>query len=262
MLNRWSEGAAKAIDRLKDRDYGERMEAIRAVAAEIGQNEQTLRRAIAAWRFLEDLKADHPDLAPRLATKPIAAVEHLARWHRRDPAGAVAAAEALIAGRHTVRSLGQAEMKGRASTWETSSPDVRHARGRGREHDFKARLILALRRGLGDARIVEPVRTQRFNLPIDILIDDRVAVLIAGPYQVAEIYPARAVEWCLRAMAVELLSRKSVALIVPAPRRAGYLFRECAQSLGLGRTVRIASCDANSDPVALWAELGPDLVAR
>lgn len=111
----WSELAAAAKPKLEGLRFGERENGLRRLAEAEGINPQSLRRALAALRFVETLEANRFLKKLALRSAPMAAIEHLARWYGYDRAAALRAARLLADGRYTIESLGKAEAAARAA---------------------------------------------------------------------------------------------------------------------------------------------------
>lgn len=95
----WIEAAKKAKDLLPaDLGYGEKQKALAAVAEKVGLARQSLRNVLAAYDFLESMKADR-EAYRNLASLPNTSVEIYARWFRYDPEAALEhAARAVLDG--------------------------------------------------------------------------------------------------------------------------------------------------------------------
>jgi hypothetical protein len=111
----WSELAAAARPKLDGLRFGEREAGLRRIAEAQGVNPQSLRRALAALRFIETLEANRFLKKLALRSAPMAAIEHLARWYGYDRAAALRAARLLADGKHTIASLGTAEAAARST---------------------------------------------------------------------------------------------------------------------------------------------------
>src|SRR5579885_730778 len=103
---RWSDLAGAAKPLLEGLRFGEREPALKRIAESYGINPQSLRRALAALRFVEAIENQRFLKKLDLRATPMAAIEHVARWHGYDPAAALRAARLLAQGQHTVASLG------------------------------------------------------------------------------------------------------------------------------------------------------------
>jgi hypothetical protein len=254
----WSHAAVKALRDLPSSRHGRRSDDLLNVASELGLNPQTLRRAIAGWRFVQDLSTDRPELARKLPAQPIAAVEHLNRWYQRDPAGALKAATTLIAGKYTVRSLAAAEKKDRLSRKDSLSTEA----GRARESVFRARLAETIRHHLADSesrQILEP-KWQSFAPPFDLIVDQRWGVITVGPYRDTAAYRARATDWCFRADSYARYGGVSVLLVVPAPEHVG-VFLAFLSHYGISEdVVSVAGCNIDASQEEIWNAIGPTLM--
>lgn len=105
----WPAVASEAMDELRDVRHGERGQRLDVLARKHGLAAQTVRRLIAAKRFLDALTEQEPELARDLGRHSFAAVEAVDRWWRRDPLAARKTAVRFVAERWTVRQMLAAE---------------------------------------------------------------------------------------------------------------------------------------------------------
>jgi hypothetical protein len=253
----WSHAAVKALADFTATEPDKRTEVLARLAKGLDMNPQTLRRAITGWRFVLSLSREHPDLARELAAHPIAAVEHLVRWHRRDSSGALAAAKALTAGQFTVRSLAAAERKDRLSRADSLATE----RGRARESVFRARLADAIRPHVADrgpGGLFAP-QWQPFAPPLDLIIGHKWGVIIVGPYRNAASYSARAMDWCLRALGCARISGLQLLLVVPSPDNAS-IYEAFLRHHGVHDSgISVVSCNESAREEELWAMISPKI---
>ncbi|MBX9651053.1 MAG: hypothetical protein K2X57_28790 [Xanthobacteraceae bacterium] len=109
----WAELASIARELLSKSRHGQYQAIFDQLSVEHGINEQVIRRAVAAHRFLDKLGLHHAELAKELRKAPFVAVEQIDRWFVHDPEGAIAAARAYLRGDESVRSLVNKEVEAR-----------------------------------------------------------------------------------------------------------------------------------------------------
>lgn len=197
--------------------HGKVEHGLQEIAKRVNLNAQTVRRIVAALDFLDRLKLQHKQLASNLQSYPVAAVEYVARWHKRDPRTALKAAGNLVTGDINVKQLADAEKEARKGAFSGSGKSLevdfrRSIKGnveRMVQSSFGGGLTLILRRAVGDPS----------SIP-DFAFEDRngslaAAVLIVGPYTDKTIYARRAFDWVAKAAAL-LHVFKRVFLVVPS----------------------------------------------
>jgi hypothetical protein len=212
-MPRWSELAAEARPLLEGLRFGEREPALKRVAETHGVNPQSLRRALAALRFVESLEDQRFLKKLDLRAAPMAAIEHVARWYGYDRAAALRAARLLAEGHHTVASLGAAEAAART---ESRASGV----GRSLIHRCRARVGPVLRAQFkayemdqrGARRSDEPSVDFRFRPEGS----ERwtIAAVIMGPYRDRARYELRLVDWLIRALGLSAIYER-VILVAP-----------------------------------------------
>jgi len=212
---RWSELAEAAKPLLEGLRFGEREPALKRVAESYGINPQSLRRALAALRFVEEIESQRFLKKLDLRAAPMAAIEHVARWHGYDHAAALRAARLLAEGRHTVASLGAAEAAARAASQVSGI-------GRSLIHRCRARVGPVLRAQF-KSHEMDQRATRRGNEPS---VDFRfrppgaerwtIAAIIIGPYRDRdrERYELRLGDWLVRALGLSAIYER-VILVVP-----------------------------------------------
>jgi hypothetical protein len=209
----WSELAAAARPLLEDLRFGEREFALKRVAASHGVNPQTLRRALAALRFVESLESQRFLKKLDLRAAPMAAIEHVARWHGYDRAAALRAARLLAEGQHTVASLGAAEAAARIAS---------RASGLGRSlvHRCRARVGPVLRAQFRSHDMDRRALRQRDEPSVDFRFrpagSERwtIAAIIMGPYRDRSRYELRLGDWIVRALGLAAIYDR-VILVLP-----------------------------------------------
>src|SRR5262249_37443225 len=150
-----------------------------------------------------------------LRAAPMAAIEHVARWHGYDRTAALRAARLLAEGQHTVASLGAAEAKARAASRVSGI-------GRSLIHRCRARVGPVLRAQFKTCEL-DPRATGHGNEPA---VDFRfrpagaerwtIAAIIVGPYRDRDRdrYELRLGDWLIRALGLSAIYER-VILVVP-----------------------------------------------
>jgi hypothetical protein len=211
--SQWSTLAATAKPKLEGLRFGEREAGLRRLADAEGINPQSLRRALAALRFVETLEEDRFLKKLSLRAVPMAAVEHLARWHGYDKSAALRAARLLANGEYTIASLGAAEAAARsaARTQGIGRSLVHRCRlrvGPVLQAQFKGHEIDARVARDPDAPSVDfrfrPIGSQRWT----------VAAIIIGPYLDRSRREIRLGDWIVKALGLGAIYRQ-VILVVP-----------------------------------------------
>lgn len=208
----WSVIAASARPELDALRFGSRELGLKRVAAEFGISPQTLRRSLSALKFVERLEGK-ATAKPSLRSAPVAAVEHIARWHAYDPAAATQAARRVRRGEYTIAALEAAERAARA----VSNPEPV---GRSLVRRCRERVGPVLRKQLagfecdsrGPRRPNEPAVDFRFR-PAGSRTW-QIAAIIMGPYRDQSLYKLRLDDWVVKALGLSLLYER-VLLVVP-----------------------------------------------
>jgi hypothetical protein len=127
-----------------------------------GLKSATLMRYIGLLEFIERLQQEPRGaaVAAGLRDARVAGVALIMRWHRYDRAGALAAAQKLIAGDLTIEQLIEAERRSHASTDQFVST-------RSYRHQLRERLTPWLNRVLGGD--FEPGKVSPDDPPVDLL---------------------------------------------------------------------------------------------
>jgi hypothetical protein len=206
---------------------------------------QTLRTALLAMRFVDEIKTSDVEYARILERLPAITVETLARWHRYDTRAAKRAAEAYAAGGYSVRSLQEAEKAARRGL----SGEQRGLAARSR---FEERWLASMTK----LRVVRPAATvvgwtvkktkpeadpatpravlTKINAFGRLTIEQinssgravtrsiDCAVVLAGPYADDDVAVSRQTDWMLRALGLTFYF-PTVALVVANPDAAGIL---------------------------------------
>jgi hypothetical protein len=209
----WSVLAAQARPKLEGLRFGSREEMLKRIAGEFGVNPQTLRRALAALKFAEELEGERFLKTLSLRSAPVAAIEHIARWCAYDRPAALRAARRLAAGEFTVAALGAAETAARAAARPVPI-------GRSLLHACRLRVGPVLRAQFKqlemDRRPVrrgqEPSVDFRFRVPG--ASRWTVAAIIVGPYRDKSQYEIRLGDWIVKALGLGMIYDR-VVLVVP-----------------------------------------------
>jgi hypothetical protein len=211
--SQWSALAAAAKPRLEGLRFGEREAGLRHIAEAEGINPQSLRRALAALRFVETIEENHFLKKLSLRTAPMAAIEHLARWHGYDRAAALRAARLLANGEHTIASLGASEAAARsaARTQGIGRSLVHRCRlrvGPVLQAQFKGHEMDARAARDRDAPSVDfrfrPIGSERWTI----------AAIIIGPYLDRSRREIRLGDWIVKALGLGAIYQQ-VILVVP-----------------------------------------------
>ena len=218
----WIRFAETARPRLEDLRFGQREEELKRSAAALGINPQTLRRALAALKFVESLEAEPFLKGLSLRAAPVAAIEHLARWHAYDRAAALRAARQLSAGDYTVAALGAAEQAARAAAQPAPM-------GRAILHRCRLRVgpvLMAQMKTLElDRRMArtgqEPSVDFRFRPPG--VTRWTVAAIILGPYRDARQYEIKLADWIVRALGLRAIYERVILVVPTAPLKKACL---------------------------------------
>jgi len=197
----WVHEARQVREMVARTPRGEREKKLQKIASP--RSAQTLRRAIAAVEFLEKLEDETYFPAERLEAFPVAAIEYLSRWYKRDPSCALKAGEKLLDGGHTVKTLGEAERNSRTKVFGGG--------GKALEADYRRSIsdkVENIARSLGS--VIPPKQTAfkshgkdvKRNVDFAFLDASKrplVAFIIVGPYHDTNMYVRRAFDWISRA---------------------------------------------------------------
>jgi hypothetical protein len=230
----WTDLAARSRPRLAGLRFGDREIALKRVAGEAQINPQTLRRALAALKFVEALEEERFLKGLTLRRAPVAAIEHLARWHAYDAKAAYRAARLVGQGKYTVAALGAAERAARV----VAQPD---GVGRALLHACRLRVGPVLRAKFADLEMDDRADRQKHEAYVDFRFRPKgaarwaIAAIIMGPYRDQHRYDIRLGDWMVKALGLSMLYRR-VILVVPTP----LLKRRSLQWLGANGLVPAA----------------------
>lgn len=185
----------------------------------------TLRRAIAALEFLDQLERDEKQHFAYIAEAPYSVVEILARWYRFDPNGALEAARDWAVGKQSVHDLAQSMKAARSNDHSEKSGPVLESEYRDRaESEVTAAIQSLLGRDIGQPEV--NVRQSEGHIRVDYryLLKpnektgrvETLAAIIVGPYQNTSIYQKRRLDWVLRAFGLAWMY-DHVVLVLPQP---------------------------------------------
>jgi hypothetical protein len=225
---------ARAIrDQVAKLRHGNRELGLQKIAGE-NRNPQTLRRAISALEFLERLSKEAKySSASKLEKYPVAAIEYLSRWYKRDAHGALTAADKLLGGEYDVKKLAAKERDSRKNIFDGA--------GKALETDYRLRVT---------KRIFEIVRTatgpslelfKNNTLGDPLGIPDftyrnsegklMAGVLIVGPYRDVDLYRRRGFDWVSKACT--LLNLFELMFLVIPDNANLHLFKDLARQLNI-----------------------------
>jgi hypothetical protein len=186
---------------------------LEGLANEFGVHPQTLRRALAAFKFIETIESEPFLKGLSLRKAPVAAIEHLARWHAYDGKAARRAARLLSQGKFTVASLGAAERAARIA----ARPE---GIGRALLNDCRIRVGPVLRAQFPDLEMDDRAGRQKKEAYVDFRLRRpgaerwTIAALIMGPYRDQRLYDSRLADWMVKALGLTHLYPR-VILVVP-----------------------------------------------
>jgi hypothetical protein len=197
----WILEARVMRDQVAKLQHGDRELGLQKITGK-NRNPQTLRRAISALEFLERLsKEARYSSASKLEMYPVAAIEYLSRWYKRDSRGALRAADKLLSGEYDVKKLAAKERSSRKNVFDGA--------GKALETDYRFRVskrifeIVSAEAGpslelfssndLGDPVAIPDFAFRNKNGKLV------VGALIVGPYRDKDLYRRRAFEWISKA---------------------------------------------------------------
>lgn len=240
----WVLEARTIRDQVAKLHHGDRELGLQKIAGE-NRNPQTLRRAISALEFVERLSKEKYSSATKLEGYPVAAIEFLSRWYKRDSVGALQAADKLLSGEYDVKDLGEKEKNSRKNIFEGA--------GKALETDYRRQVADKI------AEIVSAAAGPSLKLVKSNLLGDPLAipdfaymnangkfvagVLICGPYRDKDIYRRRAFEWLSKAY-ILLNIFELMFLVLPDNAEVGHfkdLMRPLKINEGVLRIVKVYS---------------------
>lgn len=213
----WKKRAREARNKLKLAKHGEREAVLRQLAGDHDPN--TLRRAIFALSYLDELKRLNPSRWEFISKSPLSLVESLARWNSFDASGAMKAAQDVIDGRYNVADLRKAVIKARSEA--AAKAECLPYR---EKIQTEARLAVQELLG-GDISAPEVGYRNSEDPPIDFRFfrsfgkpanHETVAVIIVGPYQNPQLYRKRKYDWLYRAFGL-VWFYDHVVILLPDP---------------------------------------------
>ncbi len=209
----WTDAAAQARLRLDGVRFGQREIELRRLADKLAVNPQTLRRALAALKFVETIEAERFLKGLSLRAAPVAAIEHLARWHAYDRAAALRAARLVANGEYTVAALGVAEKAARLA----SQPN---GIGRSLLQGCRLRVGPVLKAQFKTHEMDSQTVRRAEEPSVDFRFRPRgakrwtIAAVIMGPYRDQKLYETRLGDFIVRALGLGMIYAR-VILVVP-----------------------------------------------
>lgn len=219
----WVDEARSVREMIAQAPRGMRESELRQIAQP--RSSQTLRRAIAAVEFLDKLAYETTFPTRELEIFPVATIEYLARWYKRDHGGALDAGDKLLRGEITPKTIGEKERESRKKVFDES--------GKALEGDYRRSItseIENIARSFGRGVLSKgsdfKLYGQDVGRVVDFVFSDEsksplVAFVIAGPYRDADLYIRRAFDWISKANAL-LNIFKLVYLILPENSNFAY----------------------------------------
>lgn len=208
----WSTVASAARPRLDRLRYGDRELGLKEIAAEFAVSAQTLRRWIAASRFIDDLKMVFDD-TDGLRRAPVATIEHISRWYAYDAQSALAAAQQLLQENLSVAAVGAAERQARKAG---KSDGV----GRSLVHACRQRVMPVLKAEMTGYEMETPRASHAYEPSVDFRFRRQGArkwsavAVIMGPYRDRSLYEIRLGDWLVRVLGLSMIYDR-VMLVVP-----------------------------------------------
>ena len=201
--------------------FGSRELGLKRVASKFGISPQTLRRSLSALKFVEAIEGRRPAAKRTLRSAPVAAIEHIARWHAYDPVGATAAAQRVRQGRYTIAALEAAEHAARA----VNKPE---RVGQSLVTACRERVGPVLCKQLTGFECETRASLRESKSAVDFRFRPNgsrkwtIAAIIIGPYRDQSLYKLRLDDWLIKALGLTLLYER---VILVAPTSA--LKRQC-----------------------------------
>lgn len=182
----------------------------------------TVRRAIAALNFLEELQRTHPLHHDYVRQAPFSIVEAIARLHRLDSLKALEAASDWSNGKQTLETLRDAARNARPV-------GLAGRTGQSLEKEFRKRAEASVRRAVERATRtkISTVRVDHKDTPdapnLDYFFtskashrkDQTIAAVVVGPYQNKTLYRRRRHDWILKSFGLAW-RYDHVVIVLPA----------------------------------------------
>lgn len=223
-MSDWKKRAREARKRLGQAKHGDREVVLKSVAGDNDPN--TVRRAIFALGYLDDLKGSDPSVWQSLQSASLSQVELLARWHAFDEPGSTKAARKVAQGHYTVAELRKAMNAARVEVAAKSEslPYAERVKGEARE---------AIQEMLGGNICTPDVnfRESADDPPLDFRYTrmygkppsfERVVAIIVGPYHDRKLYRKRRHDWLYRAFGLAWFYDHVVVILPEADALESY----------------------------------------
>jgi hypothetical protein len=220
MAQDWIENARAAKKALAGKKHGE----VETSLLDAGwKDANTARRAIAALRYIDDLKRNEAEVFRALHDAPFSITELLARWNAFDKKGASKKAMEWARSKFSVRVLADALSEARKlDAGATTKEDVAVLVRKRVEEPLTTKLRNLLGNSVSGAAINfkapgSPPVDFRFEFFVDVGGEVRirtVCVVIVGPYTNASIYSKRRHDWIVRGFGLAWFFDR-IFLVVP-----------------------------------------------
>jgi hypothetical protein len=259
MRRNWRKEAQTAVDELKNSKYGERETTLRSLAHRFGyksDDPSSLRRGIAAHEFLERLRQSHPLEYDELQDVPLSIAELIARWHAADPARALSAARGWVRGTETVQSIRDAMEeslpKGYGGLVGAASERAYRASALKQVTSVVQTLTKNSKIKSSSTRQRDPASGLKYDFMFEISGangEERVAVLVVGPYTNPNMYRDRCDEWIARAFGLAWIFDRVVLVIPTADYLESYRDRAGAVAKAASQRNSKDAAHARRDPI-------------
>lgn len=223
-MSDWKKRAREARRKLGQAKHGEREVVLKGVAGDNDPN--TVRRAIFALGYLDDLKRSNSSAWQGLQSASLSQVELLARWHAFDETGATKAAREVGQGHYTVAQLRKAMNAARVEVAAKSEtlPYSERVKGEAR---------VAIQEMLGGSISAPEVnfRESADDPPLDFRYTrmygkppsfETVVAIIVGPYQDRKLYRKRRHDWLYHALGLAWFYDHVVVILPEAEALGSY----------------------------------------
>jgi hypothetical protein len=200
MRRNWQQEAEIAINRLKLVGHGEREREMVSIARSLNDQADAsgLRRAIAAYEFLEHLKSAQPVEYEALRFAPLAVVAAVGKWHAADPVKALSVARDYGKGIGTAKSIRDAMNESRQGFTGKTGGAFERAYTLAAKSSVAVELEKIIGVPVGGAE--QSVKDPQTGTVVDFVFTlkdsgERLAVLVVGPYTNRKLYAHRCADW-------------------------------------------------------------------